>query len=808
MPRIPRTRMIAGLAGAAALAGVLGGTLLRADATRRLASPIPLAELTRLEPIRVLPRAELVLMAVEARMHLEAGRPWAAWRVLQESMDDPAEAPASAVLLAARAAGEWGGWRHVPGLLEGRVWLDEQGGGEGWLLLARAREQLGEEEAAAEAYRRYLRVPGAARAGVAQARLGGVLREMGEPRAAAEAFAAARAGLPEIDDWLHALQLEQLAEAGAAREVTAAARAAGGSPAVRARRAEAEATALAGTGDRERALRRLAWEAEVLRAQGARAEAAGLELERARLLRDAGRADEARPLLAAVAGEAEGSRAVRLAAAELLEASPGAVADEALARAAAYEAAEKPGLAARAVRSAISAGAADDGAVRLKLARLLYAERDYGPARAVFQEAAERLREPELVAEARLLAARSLYRGSRRDRGRAVAEFHEVAERHPGTAAAGSALFLLGDEASTTRAALDYYRRAAEVRHSPDAREALYRAGDRALRLKDTAGAARAWAEYVQRYPRGDQTARVAYEAGRIHARAGRASQARAMYAAAIAAEPVSYYALRAAERAGVHPLDGVLGEPRPWVGLATDPVEAANLLRRLDALESAGLAEERQAELDAAIRAFRDRPAAMLALAEGLRDRRDALQGIRLGYRLLETRGGEWDARLLRLVFPFPYREVLEREADRYDVDPMLLAALVRQESTFRPEVRSWVGATGLSQIMPATGRWLAPSVGIRNYDERLLTVPEVNLRMGAKYIGDLLDRYDGAKDLALAGYNAGPGRADRWRRTLGHGGDPDVFRDRIPFDETRHYVKVVLRNEAIYRRLYGAGD
>jgi soluble lytic murein transglycosylase len=133
-----------------------------------------------------------------------------------------------------------------------------------------------------------------------------------------------------------------------------------------------------------------------------------------------------------------------------------------------------------------------------------------------------------------------------------------------------------------------------------------------------------------------------------------------------------------------------------------------------------------------------------------------------------------------------------------------MLLAGLIRQESTFRPAVRSWVGATGMSQIMPATGKWLASSLRIRDYEQRLLTVPEVNVRMGARYLGDQLRSYDGAHDLALAAYNAGPGRASRWKRELGYGRDADTFRESIPFDETREYVKIVLRNAALYSRLY----
>ena len=234
---------------------------------------------------------------------------------------------------------------------------------------------------------------------------------------------------------------------------------------------------------------------------------------------------------------------------------------------------------------------------------------------------------------------------------------------------------------------------------------------------------------------------------------------------------------------------------------------EAAGALARLAALHRAGLTDEWKQELDWQMRRLDSRPGALLALAEGLRDAGQPVEGIRLGRALLERRGGEWDARLLRVVFPFPFRDLLEDEADRVDVDPYLLAGLVRQESSFNPRARSWVGATGLSQIMPATGQWLATGAGVSNFDPSLLTVPEINLRMGARYLRDQLRRYGGKRDLALAAYNAGPGRADRWRRELGYGGDPDAFRERIPFAETREYVQLVLRNSVVYRRLYG-GD
>jgi soluble lytic murein transglycosylase len=479
-------------------------------------------------------------------------------------------------------------------------------------------------------------------------------------------------------------------------------------------------------------------------------------------------------------------------------------ADEELARAAAYEAGARPGLAARALRSALRGGAPDDPGQRLRLGRLLFEERDFRPAREALTDAAERLADAALAGEAELLAARTLVRlGS--DEG--YAELRRLVEKRPGTAAAGTALFLLGDAAENRETAISYYRRAADVAASPDAQEALYRVGDRRLKNKDPAGAAAAWEQYANRYPTGERTAEAAYRAGVLHERAGRDEKARTLYGAAIAAEPVSYYAIRAADRMGTDPLARALANDRPWPGAPGDTREAAGALTRLAALHRAGLADEWKQELGWQERRLDARPAALLALAEGLRDAGHTVDGIRVGRALLARRGGEWDARLLRVVFPFPFRDLVEDEAKRVDVDPYLLAGLVRQESSFNPRARSWVGATGLSQIMPATGQWLAPGAGVSSFDPSLLAVPEINLRMGARYLRDQLRRYGGKRDLALAAYNAGPSRADRWRSELGYGGDPDAFRERIPFDETREYVKLVLRNSVVYRRLYGGG-
>lgn len=755
------------------------------------------------EPARALPRTRLLAAMEEARASLDASRPWAAWSLLRDHVEDPGGAAPAAVLLAARAAAGWGGWGEVRALLRGREWLGSESGGEGWLLLARAEEAGENWERAATAYRRYLALSGGRPRGVAQARLGRVLSAAGKHGEAAAAFGAAAEGMPEARDWMRTLQAEALAQARSPDVVTVVAASATTSGPVRLRQARAEARFWLAARDTVRALDRLEREARVLPSLGASREAAALHLERGRLLVASGRAGEARDLLRAVAADTTASREDRLRAATLLgDAVQGRTPAEEMARGAAYEAAGKPGLAARALRGAIAAGAPDDPELRLRVGRLLFEERDLGPARANLQDAAERLQDPERAAEAALYAARARLRAG--DRAGGVAALQRLAKERAGTAAAGSALFLLGDLSANRQQAIAYYRRAAATR-APEAREALFRVGDRSLRAGDPVAAVRAWEEYVQRYPQGEETARAAYQAGVIHERAGREGAARAMYAAAIAADPVSYHAVRAGERAGLDPLERTLRTPATWIGLPADQRDPATVLARLDALRGAGMEEAWSQELDAAVRRFERRPVALLALAEGLRDRNHAVEGIRLGRRLVESRGGEWDGRLLRVVFPYVYRDVLEDAAREAKVDPALLAALVRQESSFNPRARSWVGATGLSQIMPATGKWIAPRVGVYDFHPSYLTVPEVNLQMGAIYLRDQLRRYDGARDLALAAYNAGPGRADRWRRELGYGRDVDAFREKIPYAETRHYVQVVLRNAAVYRRLYG---
>lgn len=143
---------------------------------------------------------------------------------------------------------------------------------------------------------------------------------------------------------------------------------------------------------------------------------------------------------------------------------------------------------------------------------------------------------------------------------------------------------------------------------------------------------------------------------------------------------------------------------------------------------------------------------------------------------------------------------------------EPALVLALMRQESEFYPKARSPVGALGLMQLMPATARQTARGIGL-SYDRgRLTDDPDYNIALGRAYLAELLERFDGSYILALAAYNAGPSRAERWISQFGDprspSVDPILWVERIPFAETRNYVQRILETLAIYRQMEGSAS
>ncbi len=153
--------------------------------------------------------------------------------------------------------------------------------------------------------------------------------------------------------------------------------------------------------------------------------------------------------------------------------------------------------------------------------------------------------------------------------------------------------------------------------------------------------------------------------------------------------------------------------------------------------------------------------------------------------------------------LFPLPYRADLVRTARERELDPFLLAGLIRQESEFNPDAISSAKAYGLTQVRPATGRQFARQAGILRFSTQALYQPVVNLKIGSFILRGMLDHNGGRLEQTLACYNAGPNRVAEWLSWNSYR-EPAEFVESIPFTETRDYVQAVLRNAEMYRRLY----
>lgn len=366
--------------------------------------------------------------------------------------------------------------------------------------------------------------------------------------------------------------------------------------------------------------------------------------------------------------------------------------------------------------------------------------------------------------------------------------------------------------------------------------QALFLAGDLAWQQGDAAIARRAWRELAERFPRHASAGRATflaalveweegrrdvageewsqlhrtndgtdglaagYWAGRAFDGLGNHEQAQEFWSSVIARDSQSYYAVVSANRLGRapwRPAQSLLPERFLELPAVDSAMTRIGLLRQLDLQPEIGWERE---QLIAS--AGRD-PERLLAIADAFRRDGQLATALGLARRALVL-GAKADTRTYRLIYPMVHREQLFEHSERAGVDPLLVAALIRQESAWDTTARSRVGALGLMQMMPATATLVARSLGVRPWNATKLYDPDLNLRFGTYYLAQTLRKFDGNLAHALAGYNAGPNRIATWS-TPGSEADPELFTERIGFTETRDYVRIIQRNAAVYRALYG---
>ena len=216
--------------------------------------------------------------------------------------------------------------------------------------------------------------------------------------------------------------------------------------------------------------------------------------------------------------------------------------------------------------------------------------------------------------------------------------------------------------------------------------------------------------------------------------------------------------------------------------------------VRRALALYALNLRPEATREWVWSIRSFDDR---QLLAASEVAKRADVPD------RVINTAEKTTALHDFRLRYYAPHRELLKANAARNGLDEAWVMGLIRQESRFIPDIQSSAGAKGLMQLMPATAQWVAGKMGLKGWRWATVTDVDTNLSLGTYYLRHVYDYLDGSAALATAAYNAGPGRARGWRpeRTM----EAAAWAETIPFNETRHYVKLVMANAGYYAGLLG---
>ncbi len=400
----------------------------------------------------------------------------------------------------------------------------------------------------------------------------------------------------------------------------------------------------------------------------------------------------------------------------------------------------------------------------------------------------------------------------------------QLEQQHPDSPSRLDALISIADQARTTNDSATYlplYQACAATFpkdpksawcHWRIAFESYRRDGDDAYDLLRA---------HVQQYPDSQDVNNALYFLGRLAERKNDEASARACYQELTTRFPNTYYAIVAHERLKQPSVEAATPSPAmleflhsvPWPPREQFPSfvpgkTAQIRIDRAQLLELTGLTDFAEGELKFGARNDGEQEnvyAYHLAQLAAQRNAPDQAMHYIKTYApdYLYMPLDEAPVPFWRLAFPIPYRVSIEQYSREESLDPFLVAALIRQESEFNAKIISYANAYGLMQVLPSTGRQLARHFGIRRFAAVQLLQSERNIQFGTYFFHNLLNSYGGQAELALASYNAGPGRANLWR-TWGPYREPAEFIETVPFHQTRGYIQIVLRNADVYRRLY----
>ena len=424
---------------------------------------------------------------------------------------------------------------------------------------------------------------------------------------------------------------------------------------------------------------------------------------------------------------------------------------------------------------------------------------------------------PDVEAE-RLYDLSQAYR-SASDEPHMLAALAQVQSGAPQSPWTERTLFAVGNyywvKLDRDKAAMEYQQVVDRFPASDDAINAQWRVAWTAY-MDRGASASDLIEKFLEAHPDSVYTPDALYWLGRLAQKSKNAPSARAYFAKLQARFPNTYFALHAAAPlralrrgrvAALPVLDAIPPIPTAPEVLQSAPAAALPFVQRSVALETIGFDDSAMLELHAAYDATRA-AALQFSLARAAANGEHfgtAIAAMHVVYPSLESRPYSAEPReAWTLAFPLPYAAQIRSDARRTRTDPMIIAGLIHQESAFEKDAHSYANAFGLMQLVPETADRYARQLRLRFSEDQLLD-PIYNLRLGTVYFGELTRSFHSA-EAALAAYNAGEDRVPLWQSGQKYSELPE-FVESIPFTQTREYVEIVMRNAAIYRRLYGGG-
>lgn len=417
---------------------------------------------------------------------------------------------------------------------------------------------------------------------------------------------------------------------------------------------------------------------------------------------------------------------------------------------------------------------------------------------------------PKIVEEGAFLAARALQRSGKRVE--AASAFDKIISDFPGREVAARGMFRRADMAEgdgdIAKAIQLYQSLYLYSSGSTLADDALWREGWLNYLEKDYKGAYLLFSKLLSEYPGSEFTDTATYWSARTAEKLMMFDESIGHYSDVINRFPLSYYAAISKGRISDTPVRKVKSDsympkyerkvPDRYVTYHLEKIKTLiDLGFKGDASTELSLAEARCTDKSTLLEIAR----LMTSIGEHNKAQRLVTNSLQ---EFLRDDVGLLESEIWTFAFPAGFRDHVTHNADKNYLNPFLIHAIIKEESAYRPDAISKAGAIGLMQLMPSTGKQISIEAGFNDYTTDFLYRSEVNISLGSSYLKKLVDNSKGKIPLAIASYNAGPNAVSTWVERYGTE-EMDVFIERIPYPETRNYVKKVLRSYEIYERLYG---